>query len=97
MSSRLLDSWSITQSGRRSRRISPARTAAAEAFESWLAVLRERFTAAGMTAERARDVAEEVLCLIEGAVLLSRTTRSSAPMRTAGRAAARAVAAGLGD
>jgi AcrR family transcriptional regulator len=73
------------------------RTAAAEAFESWLAVLQERFTAAGMTAERARDVAEEVLCLIEGAVLLSRTTRSPTPMHTAGRAAARAVAAGLGD
>jgi AcrR family transcriptional regulator len=73
------------------------RTAAAEAFKSWLAVLQERFTAAGMTAERARDVAEEVLCLIEGAVLLSRTTRSPTPMHTAGRAAARAVAAGLGD
>jgi AcrR family transcriptional regulator len=73
------------------------RTAAAEAFESWLAVLRERFTTAGMTAERAREVAEEVLCLIEGAVLLARTTRSAAPMHTAGRAAARAVAAGLSD
>lgn len=73
------------------------RTAAADAFESWLEVLQERFTTAGMTAERAREVAEEVFCLIEGAVLLSRTTRSSVPMHTAGRAAARAVAAGLAD
>jgi AcrR family transcriptional regulator len=73
------------------------RTAAAEAFESWLDVLQQRFTAAGMTAERARDVAVEVFCLIEGAVLLSRTTRSSVPMHTAGRAAERAVAAGLAD
>jgi TetR/AcrR family transcriptional regulator, lmrAB and yxaGH operons repressor len=71
------------------------RTAAADAFESWLAVLQERFTTAGMTAERARDVAVEVFCLIEGAVLLSRTTRSSVPMHTAGRAATTAVAAGL--
>lgn len=71
------------------------RNAAAEAFESWLEVLQERFMAAGMTAESARDVAEEIFCLIEGAVLLSRTTRSSRPMRTAGRAATRAVAAGL--
>ncbi|HTQ19779.1 hypothetical protein [Mycobacterium sp.] len=71
------------------------RTAAADAFESWLAVLEQRFTTAGMTAECARDVAVEVFCLIEGAVLLSRTTRSSVPMHTAGRAAANAVAAGL--
>lgn len=71
------------------------REAAADAFESWLAVLQQRFTAAGMSDEHARDVAVEVFCLIEGAVLLSRTTRSSVPMHTAGKAAARAVAAGL--
>lgn len=71
------------------------RTAAAEAFESWLEVLQQRFTAAGMAEDRARDVAVEIFCLIEGAVLLSRTTRSSAPMLTAGRAAANAVATGL--
>jgi TetR/AcrR family transcriptional regulator, lmrAB and yxaGH operons repressor len=71
------------------------RTAAADAFESWLHVLMQRFSAAGMTSERARDVAVEDFCLIEGAVLLARTTRSSIPMHTAGRAAANAVAAGL--
>lgn len=71
------------------------RTAAAEAFESWLEVLQERFTTAGMTAERAREVAVEIFCLIEGSVLLARTTRSSAPLHTAGRAATNAVAAGL--
>ncbi|OBH56369.1 TetR family transcriptional regulator [Mycobacterium colombiense] len=73
------------------------RTAASDAFESWLEVLEQRFTTAGMTAERAREVAVEIFCLIEGAVLLSRTTRSSVPMHTAGRAAAKAVAAGLAD
>lgn len=71
------------------------RTAAADAFESWLEVLQQRFTAAGMGAEKARDVAVEVFCLIEGGVLLSRTTRTTVPMHTAGRAAANAVAAGL--
>lgn len=71
------------------------RTAAAEVFESWLEVLQQRFASAGMTDERAREVAVEIFCLIEGAVLLSRTTRSSAPMYTAGRAAANAVAAGI--
>lgn len=71
------------------------RTAAAAAFESWLSVLEQRFTAAGMTADRAREVAVEVFCLMEGSVLLARTTRSPAPLRTAGRAATNAVAAGL--
>lgn len=71
------------------------REAAAAAFESWLALLQERFKAAGMTAERARDVAVEIFCLIEGAVLLARTIRSSVPMHTAGRAATGLVSAGL--
>jgi AcrR family transcriptional regulator len=71
------------------------RIAAAEAFESWLEVLEQRFKAAGMTAERASEVAVEVFCLMEGSVLLSVTTRSSAPMRIAGRTATNAVAAGL--
>ncbi|MFI8974975.1 TetR/AcrR family transcriptional regulator [Nocardia asteroides] len=71
------------------------RNAAAEAFESWLEVLEERFTTAGMAADRAREVAVEIFCLIEGAVLLARTIRSVAPLHTAGRAATNAVAAGL--
>lgn len=71
------------------------RAAAADAFESWLEVLEQRFTAAGMTVERAREVAVEIFCLIEGAVLLARTSRSPKPMQIAGRAAANAVAAGL--
>jgi AcrR family transcriptional regulator len=73
----------------------PMRAAAAEAFESWLEVLAERFAAAGMTAELAREVAVYNLALMEGAILLARTLRSSAPLRTAGSAAAAAVAAGL--
>lgn len=73
----------------------PMRAAAAAAFKSWLEVLEQRMRAAGMTIERAREVAVEVFCLMEGASLLSRTTRSSKPMHTASRAAAKAVAAGL--
>jgi len=71
------------------------RAAAAAAFESWIDVMEQRFTAAGMTAERAHEVAVEVFCLMEGSVLLARTTRSTAPLRTAGRAATNAVAAGI--
>lgn len=73
----------------------PMRAAAAAAFESWLEVFEERFTAAGMTAKRAREVAVEVFCVLEGAVLLARTTRSTAPLHTARRAAVSAVSAGL--
>lgn len=71
------------------------REAAAAAFESWLELLQERFVGAGMTDGRARDVAIEVFCLIEGAVLLARTTRSVAPMHTAGKAATTLVTAAL--
>ena len=73
----------------------PMRVAAAAAFESWLQVMEDRFTAAGMTAERAREVAVEIFCLMEGSLLLARTTRSPEPLRTAGRSATNAVAAGL--
>lgn len=73
----------------------PMRHAAAAGFESWLTVLEGRFVAAGMEQHRARDVAVELFCLIEGAFLLARTTRSTGPVVVAGRAAAAAVAAGL--
>jgi len=73
----------------------PMRRAAAAGFASWLDVLERRFTAAGMTPERAAAVAVELFCLLEGAFLLGRTTRSAAPLRTVGRAAAARVADGL--
>ena len=73
----------------------PMRIAAADAFESWLMVFEQRFLAAGMSAERAREVAINVFCLIEGAALLARTTKSPVPMHLAGKTAANAVAAGL--
>lgn len=71
------------------------REAAATAFESWLELLQERFVGAGMSAGHARDVAVEIFCLIEGAVLLARTIRSSVPMHTAGKAATTLVTAAL--
>jgi AcrR family transcriptional regulator len=73
----------------------PMRAAAAEAFESWLAVLADRFAGAGMEAGRARELAVELFCLIEGAFLLSRTTRCTEALAVAGRAAAAAVARAL--
>ncbi|MGH8978231.1 MAG: TetR/AcrR family transcriptional regulator [Acidimicrobiia bacterium] len=69
----------------------PMRVAASEAFESWLAVLQLRFVEAGMTADRARDVAVEFFCLIEGAFLLARVTRTTEATDVVGRTAVRAV------
>lgn len=71
----------------------PMREAAAEAFGSWLDVLERRFAEAGMPPERAREVAVEFFCAIEGAFLLSRTLRSPEPILIAGRACTAVVSA----
>jgi hypothetical protein len=73
------------------------RQAAAEAFESWLEVLERRFREAGISPVRAREVAVEFFCAIEGAFLLSRTLRSTAPIVIAGRASSAVVAAALAE
>ncbi|MGZ4708198.1 MAG: TetR/AcrR family transcriptional regulator [Acidimicrobiales bacterium] len=73
----------------------PMRVAAAEAFESWLRVLEMRLTEAGIDPTRSRELAVEMFCAIEGAFLLSRTTRSTEAIHTAGRAAVAQVEAAL--
>ena len=73
----------------------PMRIAAAEAFESWLAVLQLRFTEAGMTAKRVREVAIEMFCLIEGAFLLCRATCRTEALEITARTATRTVATAL--
>ena len=67
------------------------RAVAAEAFESWMAVLTSRFVAAGIDPSRSHELAVELFCAIEGAFLLARTTRDAEPVRIAGRAAEAAV------
>ncbi len=73
----------------------PMRQAAAEAFESWLAVLEKRFSEAGMDRARAREIAVELFCAIEGAFLLSRTIRNTEPIKIAGRACSAVVGAAV--
>ena len=75
----------------------PMREAAAEAFESWLVVVEQRFVEAGMSSSLARDVAVQLFSMIEGAFVLSRTIRDAEPIRIVGRAAATAVAAARGE
>jgi TetR/AcrR family transcriptional regulator, lmrAB and yxaGH operons repressor len=64
----------------------PMRAAAAEAFDSWLDVLVERYRRAGIAPGNARALAIEAFCAIEGAFLLARTKRDVEPMVVAGRA-----------
>jgi AcrR family transcriptional regulator len=63
------------------------RRATADVFESWLSAVTEDATEAGVDPARARDLAQAVLCLLEGAFLLSRATRSTEPMKSCSDAA----------
>jgi AcrR family transcriptional regulator len=71
------------------------REATADVFESWLAALAEDAVDAGMPADRARPLALSVLALLEGAFLLSRSTRSLEPMKACSDAAVALVEAAL--
>lgn len=68
------------------------RAAAAAAFRSWTAVLADHLVAHGTDPARADAAAIELFCLIEGAFLHSRTTRSTDAVRIAGRRAVAIVA-----
>jgi AcrR family transcriptional regulator len=65
----------------------PLRAAAAAAFDSWISTLAAHLVDHGAKPDRAAAVAVELFCLVEGAFLLGRTTRSADPVRVAGRRA----------
>jgi AcrR family transcriptional regulator len=65
----------------------PMREATADVFESWIADVTSYMTEAGLEAAPARDVAVQLFCLIEGAFILSRASKSTHPMEVAGRLA----------
>ncbi|MDQ3631422.1 MAG: TetR/AcrR family transcriptional regulator [Actinomycetota bacterium] len=71
------------------------RQAAADAFESWLAALAEDLEQAGVAPERAGPLALSTLALLEGAFLLCRSVRSTAPMEASADAALALLAAEL--
>jgi AcrR family transcriptional regulator len=74
----------------------PMRRATADVFESWIDRTATHFAAAGLTKRRARELAISTLAGLEGAFMLSRASRSTKPMRIAGRAAADVIRAELG-
>jgi AcrR family transcriptional regulator len=65
------------------------RTACADVFESWIGRGAARFQAAGMSPEQARETTIAMLCALEGAFVIARATRSTEPLRVAGKLAAR--------
>jgi AcrR family transcriptional regulator len=67
------------------------RMATADVFESWLESATRRLTAAGIGASEAHSVACVLVALLEGAFILSQSTRNIAPMTAAGDAAAEIV------
>jgi TetR/AcrR family transcriptional regulator, lmrAB and yxaGH operons repressor len=52
----------------------------AEVFASWINALAEGIAASGMPAEKATDLACYILASLEGAIILSRTSRSVKPL-----------------
>jgi AcrR family transcriptional regulator len=73
----------------------PLRQATADVFESWIARTAGYMAEAGIPKERACELAISTLAILEGAFLLSRAGRDTAPMAIAGAAAAAAVRAAL--
>jgi hypothetical protein len=73
----------------------PLRQATAEVFESWIVRTAKYMAEAGIPEARARELAISTLAILEGAFLLSRAGRDTAPMAIAGATAAAAVRAAL--
>jgi TetR/AcrR family transcriptional repressor of lmrAB and yxaGH operons len=70
------------------------RAASARAFESWRGILAARLLRDGWSTVEAEGTATAVLCLIEGALLLARTSGDPGPLEVAAQAAARLLHAG---
>ncbi len=63
----------------------PLRIATATAFESWIGAATRHLTNAGTANEQAEQLAQVFVATVEGMFVLSRTQRSTAPLRSAGR------------
>ncbi|MGM0348879.1 MULTISPECIES: TetR/AcrR family transcriptional regulator [Streptomyces] len=71
------------------------RQATSEVFGSWIDRLAALYTAGGVPASLAHDTAASVIALLEGAFMLARAARSTAPVLAASGAAAAVIRAAL--
>jgi AcrR family transcriptional regulator len=76
-------------------RSEPLREATADVFESWLTGVTGRFEKFGIPGGQARALAMLLICVLEGAFILSRASRTTEALEVAGAAATAAVAAAL--
>ena len=73
----------------------PLREATAEVFEHWIVAARERFEAAGIDADTARELAIATITLLEGAFILCRASRTTEALDVAGKSATTIAEAAL--
>ncbi|MFH8342427.1 TetR/AcrR family transcriptional regulator [Streptomyces sp. AM6-12] len=73
----------------------PLRKATSEVFDGWIGHLAAFYTTGGIPARLARDTASSVIALLEGAFMLARAARSTAPVLAASGSAAAIVRAAL--
>ncbi|MFF3027594.1 TetR/AcrR family transcriptional regulator [Microbacterium sp. NPDC057944] len=67
------------------------RQACASAFESWIAPTAALLEGNGVAAEESRSLATVVVSMIEGAVIVSRATRSTQPLESAAEVVAELI------
>ncbi|RHX83826.1 TetR/AcrR family transcriptional regulator [Leptospira stimsonii] len=65
----------------------PVSEACKTVFAEWKEEFEEFFIRTGWERKKASELAISILCLLEGAILLSRTNRSSDPMKSAAKSA----------
>jgi AcrR family transcriptional regulator len=75
----------------------PLRIATAEVFAAWIDAAVARLRGAGIRTVEARKLASTIVGLLEGAFILCRASRTTAPMLAAGQAAASLVKAAVGQ
>jgi AcrR family transcriptional regulator len=73
------------------------RQATSEVFDTWVDHLAAYYEQGGIPQPLARETAGSVIALLEGAFMLGRAARSTAPVLAASRAAATIVRAALAD
>ena len=73
----------------------PLRLATAEVFESWIVGLTALLSLQGIEERRARELAQVVICALEGAFILARASRTTDALHACGDAMADLVAAAL--
>ncbi len=73
----------------------PLRQATADVFETWISSGTERIARAGIPSGPARELAIVLISALEGAFVLSRAMRTTAPLEAAGAAVTAAVRAAL--